>query len=217
MIEAIKHAGGVLPSWALDGFAPWIWYLSFFYVISYVLERDPFSWLGLRFRFHTTSVRTINATPDGVWAAVAPDADTIGTYWTGSIAQVDARPDLGPNTVNVRFFMGPPLSLVQTHTRRIWEQPFHFLYDFKPEDVKIDATAKMRGVHGSFEMRCEPLAEGPCRVTITHNYPDLGIGSWSLLWLDDMGGSEMDAIAARLEGRRDRSIAGWAARKMAGA
>lgn len=213
LTEAIKSAQFILPAWALEGIAPWIWYLVFFYAISIMLERDVLFRSGVSLPFRSTQTRLINAPPDGVWAAIAPSAETLGTYWTGALAQVEARPDLGPASVNVRYHMGPPLSFVQTQTRRIWDRPFHMLYDFKPEDLADTEP----GTRGSFEMRCVRQEDGRSRVTTTHSYPGLGLGTWSLLWLDDMTGSEMDAIAARLEGRRDRSMAGWAARKMAGA
>lgn len=213
LVECITHADGALPVWALQGWAPAVWYLGFFYALLTVLERDVFYRSGLRLRFHAQRSRVINAAPDAIWAALAPSAETQGTYWTKAIANVAARPDISPNTFEVRFRMGPGIGLVQTHTRRIWQRPLYLLYDFKPTD-QLDSA---RGIAGSFEMRCEPLPDGRTRLTTTHDYPAIGIGTWLLIWLDDLVGCEMDAIQARLTGRRDWSLAGWSARKMAGA
>ncbi len=213
--EAVMLADVYLPVWATDGIAGWIWFIAFFYGVLIVLEKEFLVRFGLRLPLAATRTRTINASPEAIWAAVAPDAELIGTYWTGSIAQVDPRPDIGPDTVNVRYHMGPPLSFVQTQTRRIWERPLHLLYDFYPEAMAEGAPGP--GVRGSFEMCCVPLPDGRTEVSLTHRYPGLGIGTWSLIWLDDIVGSELDAIEAHLTGRKDWSIAGWAARKMAAA
>lgn len=211
LTEGVRSADAILPAWALEGWAVWIWFMGFFYLVSYAVERNWFFSMGLRLRFRTQNTRVINASPDAIWAALAPDAATLETYWTKTLSRVEPRPDVGPDAVEARYRMGPGLSLVQTHTRRIWQRPLHLLYDFHPTDVPDAAP----GIRGSFEMTCVPQSDGRTRLTMTHEYPSIGFGTWLLIWLDDLGGCEMDAVQARLTGRRDWSLSGWAARKMA--
>lgn len=211
--EAVMHADAVLPAAAFAAPMPWVWFGVFYYVALFILERDIPGRIGMRRRYRATQVRTIAASSEAIWAAIAPDEACLGTHWAKSIADISPRPDLGANVVDVRYHMGPPLSFVQTQTRRIWQRPHHLAYDFEPAD---DPDA-VHATSGSFEMLCEPQEDGRTKLTVTHDYPSVGFGTWLMIWLDDMAGCEMDAIQARLLGRRDWSIAGWSARKMAGA
>lgn len=211
--EAVMHADAVLPAWALSGMMPWVWFGAFAYLTLIILERDIPGRLGLKMRYRVTRTRTIAASSDAIWAAIAPDESCLGTHWAKAIAAITPRPDLGENVVDVRYHMGPPLSFTQTQTRRIWQRPFHLAYDFEPADDLVAA----HGISGSFEMLCDGQEDGRTKLTLTRDYPAIGFATWAMIWLDDMAGCEMDSLQARLTGRRDWSIAGWSARKMVGA
>ncbi len=212
LVECGKHAVAILPdgaivNWALGDWGSWVLFFGIFWGLSHLLEADTFGRVGLNVRYRLRASRVIAATPEAIWAATAPDADTIGTYWTRSLTRVDPVGAAEPDTFEARYKLGRHGTLIQRQKRRIWNRPLHLLYDFEREDGA--------GISGSYELRSEPLPDGKTQVEITHDYPALGFGTWSLLWLDDIAASELDAISARITGRRDWSIAGWAARKMA--
>lgn len=201
----------LLPLWAQTGTASWIAFFAVYLSVCLLLEGAMLFRLGLRLPYRATVVRIIAASPEAIWAAIAPDTDTVGTYWTGTLLKVQTRPDLGASVVEARYRLGPSGTLIQLQTRRIWDKPLHLVYDFVPEDARGGANI----VKGTFEMRCEVLDDGRTRVSVRHCYPVLSLGMASLLWFDDMVACEMDAVSARIRGKRDRSITGWSARKMA--
>ena len=192
--------------------AYWVGLFGTFIAVDTVLSREPLYRRGLRLPYRARTTRDLSVTPDALWRALAPCAENVGTYWTDTLRKVRARPDLGPDHVEVTFQMGSHLDLTQIHTRKDWDRETGFAYDFRPERGAEDGPP---GVSGTYIVTYAALPDGRTRVSITHDYPALGLGSWLLVWLDDLGRGEMDAVQAHLLGQRDWSIEGWAARQMA--
>lgn len=207
LVQAGRFAIPILPEGMTTETAQIWWWPAIYFSLAMLRDSSFAGRFSPKLTLRLRDRRKINATPQAIWAATAPDADTIGTYWTGALTRLDPLPELGPNVVEARFNMGKFGALIQRHTRRIWNKPTHFFYDFEPDSGT--------GFSGSFEMRCEPLDDGRCRVTTTQVYPGLGFGTWSFLWLDSVLSDEMDGVVARLKGRRDWSLGGWAVRKIA--
>ncbi|GAB5445838.1 SRPBCC family protein [Gymnodinialimonas sp.] len=213
LVETARFAAPMMPAWM----APWMadgstqiwWWPVLYFGLALMRESPLFGRLSPKLPLRFRDRRKINATPAAIWAALAPDADNLGTYWNNVLTRVADVPGAGGNVVEARFKMGKFGALIQRHTRHIWNKPLHFLYDFEPES---DAGA---GFSGSYEMKCEPLDDGRCLVTSTQSYPGLGFGTWSFLWLDDILSDEMNGVVAKMNGRRDWSLGGWAARKLA--
>lgn len=152
----------------------------------------------------------IVASPDVVWAAIAPSEETINTHFNCQFQRIDPRPDMnidGDPVYDVHDAMGPALTLVQRQTRWIWDAPYHLSCDFEPAEAA-------KGNRGTYTVRLEPLDDGRTRMSVTHDYQPMGFGIWWLIWLDDLVGCEMDALKARAEGRHDFSLTGWSMRRM---
>ncbi len=212
LLQLIQLFGpSVLPDGALAASALPFWYMGVYFVVATVVERDMFYRQGLRLRFKSTGQRRIQATQAQVWAATAPELAHVETYFSGLLMRVVPRPDLGPDMQEAHYSVGSSTSLVQIQERLDWNAPHRLHYRFEPENRPEKAPA----IRGTYEMVSTARDDGATDVTVTHDYPAIGMGTWLLIWLDDLVGSEVDGLQAHLEGRRDFSTVGWAKRKIA--
>ncbi|MEJ6394728.1 hypothetical protein V8J82_15810 [Gymnodinialimonas sp. 2305UL16-5] len=207
----IERSLSGMPIWDHVSAFTWISFFAIFYAIAFALERDFLRSAGLKMTYHARATRKLNATPAAIWAAIAPSQETMRSYWTGSLTRVDARPDWGPEAYEVHFRLGAFGTLVQRHVRTIWDWPHRFSYDYAP----VDDVPRRAGVRGRCKAELAKVSDDQVEVATEDEIIELGFGTWSLLWLDDSAQSDLDALQARLSGRRDWSIAGWSARKMA--
>ncbi|MEL6745803.1 MAG: SRPBCC family protein, partial [Pseudomonadota bacterium] len=207
LVELARFATPIMPSWMIEGSAQFFWWPVLYFSLALLRDSTILERVSPKLPLRLRDQRKVKTTPEAIWAAVAPDADNLGTYWNNALTRIDPLSEAGDNMVEARFNMGRFGALIQYHNRRIWDKPLHFLYDFKPENG-IGFTV-------SYEMVCEPLDDGWCRVTSTQTYRGVSVGKWTFLWLDDMVRDEMDGIVATMKGRRDWSLGGWAARKLA--
>jgi hypothetical protein len=198
-------------SWGENGVWMWVSFFVIFYAVSFALERDAFRKAGLKMTYRARARRSVAATQAALWATMAPTRETMGSYWTKSLTRVDARPDLGPDTHEVHFRLGPHGFLVQRHDRGTWNWPNEFNYAYGPVE---DGPARMPA-RGTYRVTLTPGQDDWTVVQLEHHIVELGFGTWLLLWLDDTAQSELDAVAAAISGKADWSIAGWQARQMA--
>lgn len=198
-------------AWEYYDVAMWLCFFALYVVVIAALQQNWFRGIGLTKTYVGQAQRTLTATPSAVWAAMAPTEQNTRTYWTGSLIRAEVRPELGEDTYEVHFRFGQFGTLVQRHDRRVWDQPNRFEYDYGP----VDEVASRTNAHGTLKVAIEPLACGGAQISMEHRIVDLGFGTWSLLWLDDIVRCELDAVQAHLQGRRDWSVSGWSARRMA--
>ena len=189
-------------------------FLAFYTLISTVLEHDLPGRFGLRLRHSATREVVLPVSAAAAWSAIAPSQDTRGTYWTRTLSRVAPRPDLGTGWVEAHFRIGAQGFLIQRQRRLVWEPVRHLVYEFEPE-TSADEDLPNGGVRGRFEATIGERPGGGCVLRITHEYPALRFGTWSMIVLDDLVPGEIDAISARLTGRRDWSMQGWTADRMA--
>jgi hypothetical protein len=214
LFEGLKMVARLNDIPPLPDAAEYLPFLAFYTLISTVLEHDLPGRFGLTFAHSDSREVHLPVTADAAWAAIAPSRDTLGSYWTRTLARVTPRPDLGAGWVEAHFRMGAQGFMIQRQRRLVWEPVRRLVYDFEPETPEAD-TSPADGASGRFEATIRDLPEGGCLLRITHVYPSLSFGRWLMVVLDDALPGEIDAITARLTGTRDWSVQGWTADSMA--
>jgi len=209
--DLMLRADAVLPALQASGYAEQILFLSCYFVIATALDRNCLDYLGLRAPLKSVVRSTVRATPEAIWAAMAPDESAMSAERRKLLMRIAARPDIAPDLVEVHYKTANAKTQVQHHAREVWAYPLHFRYRFAPADG-CDAGGTRRG---RIDMQCSPRSDGRTEVTLTQDYHSLSLGAWLMLWLDDTGRAEMDSLKARVEGRRDWSTQGWAMRQVA--
>ncbi|MEX3015095.1 hypothetical protein [Gymnodinialimonas hymeniacidonis] len=211
IMECLRIVDPVLPLGLSVEAHYWFGFFLTYIVVELALAHDVGRKWGLRLPLRAAAERIVRAAPDAIWAALIPETGAADRHWVEGLVEVKDRPDLGPNVREARYRLGPYGMLVQRQDRRVDARPYHGVYDFEPNDD----GPRRSGQSGTFELHCEGIAPGKCKVRITHTYEDVGLGTWLLLVLDDFVASELDGVVAHLTERRDWSIAGWQARKLA--
>lgn len=178
-----------------------------FFIASYVIVYqilhghllDRFGWAVKQTR-RTDFVTS--ATPEAVWNATVPSAETVDTYWSGGLASV--RPADEPDMFEVRYRLGKGAFETQTMSYLALERPHHARYYFA-----LDVSeAQSRYSDGTFDIRITPRPDGQTQVELTRIRHAIRPAEAFMRWIEDDLGGEADAIRARLEDRRDWSLQG---------
>lgn len=187
--------------------------LVFFVVLgllSYALEGPLLDRFRLRFRTRERVSLPIKAPRRDIWQTMAPTHDALAHHFDPRLTHVTVDPD-EPNRWTVNYLYPDGLQRPQDWRVRHHKPEDRLLYDSrysarKSELDMFDATA---------ELTLSEAPQGKTRITWSRSFATLTPREAIALWFDDDLGSQADHVRAKLEGRRDWSLAGRYFRKVA--
>jgi len=174
--------------------------------LTYGMWLDRFR---VRFAMFSTRRARFDLTPEELWPMIALKGGEPARHWEPILHDVVADAD-DPNTLIVRYNLGPAVFLEQIQVVTASEPPVRYAYRFSgPAGGRNRALTT-----GTWEARIEPDGQGGSLVTTVSRFDSLLPRTALLLWFDDIDGDFLDGGRARFSGRRDWSISGLVQRKI---